>query len=72
MKVSFVIGNMYKHLYKDKNMAFVVKQVLQKDKNETVLFVDWYQKTEYDKYITIGISGEYTIYKNENVYYIKV
>lgn len=70
--LSFKRNEMYKNLYKDVDMAFMVKNIVFKDKNVTTLNVDWYKKTEYGKYITIGVTGDFDIPKSQEPYFVKV
>lgn len=65
-------NEMYKHIYKDPKLAFRIRQQVYRDKSVTTLNVDWYQKTEYGKYISIGINQDFDIPKSSEQFYVKV
>jgi hypothetical protein len=63
---------MYKNLYKDEKMAFIVDEVLGQGANGSDLVVTWYQQTDNGRYISIGIDGEFHIPKDSVMYYMEI
>lgn len=70
--MKFEQGNMYKNIYRDKDMAILVDEVLSDDKNGTSLMVTWYKQDDKGRYLTVGIEGEFYITKDQKWHYVLV
>lgn len=64
---------MYKNIFKDKNMAFIVDEVLSQNSHRgTDLIVTWYQQTADGRYVSIGINGEFHVSKDSVMHYVEI
>ncbi len=70
--MKFEINEMYKNIYKDTNMAFIINSHVSRNKNEVVVNVDWYQLADNGRYISIGINQDFAIPREMQLYYVKI
>ncbi len=63
---------MYKNLLKDKDVAFIVDEVLSQGSRGADLVVTWYKQTDNGRYITIGVTGEFHVPKDQIMYYLEI
>lgn len=69
----FEVDGMYKNLFRDKDMAFIVDKVVSQKKNQGAeLEVTWYKKTDGGQYVSVGINGDFFVPEDEKYHYIKV
>lgn len=70
--MKFVKDKMYKNLLKDKDVAFIVDEVLQQGTSGADLIVTWYQQTSSNRYVSMGIDGEFHISKEQTMHYMEI
>lgn len=70
--MKFEEGLLYKNIYRDKDSAFCVDEIIKQDLYGANLVVTWYKMTDTDRYISIGVDGEFYIPKDEILHYVEV
>jgi hypothetical protein len=70
--VRFQVDKMYKNIYKDPNVAFIVDEILSQDKDGSSLIVTWYKNTDGGRYVSIGVNGDFYISKDQSMYYMEI
>lgn len=70
--MKFIKDKMYKNLLKDKDVAFIVDEILSQDATGADLIVTWYQQTNGNRYVSMGIDGEFHISKEQIMHYMEI
>lgn len=70
--MKFNKNEMYKNLFKDQDIAFEVDEVLSQNNYGADLIVTWFKLTNGGRYVSMGISGEFHIPKDQVMHYIPV
>jgi hypothetical protein len=70
--MKFELDLLYKNIYRDKDSAFTVDEIIKQDLYGANLVVTWYKMTDSGRYISIGIDGEFYIPKDEILHYVEV
>lgn len=68
----FEINKLYKNIYTSPDTAFEVDEIVDQNKNGADLRVTWYKLTDGGRYVSIGVSGDYYIAKDQLFHYVEV
>lgn len=70
--MKFEKDELYRNIFKDKDMAFTVDETLSQNNYGADLIVTWFKLTDGGRYVSVGISGEFHIPKEQVMHYILV
>lgn len=72
INMKFKKDSMYKNLFKDKEVAFYVDEVLGQDSSGADLVVTWFKLSQDGRYVSMGIDGEFHVPKDMLFHYLEV
>jgi N6-adenosine-specific RNA methylase IME4 len=70
--MNFRKDDMYKNLFKDEDVAFTVDEILSENNYGADLIVTWFKLTNGGRYVSMGISGEFHVPKDQVMYYVPI
>lgn len=70
--MKFEKDGFYRNIFKDVDVAFTVDELLSQNNYGADLIVTWFKLTNGGRYVSVGISGEFHIPKDQVMHYILV
>ena len=70
--MKFEKDGFYRNIFKDVDVAFTVDELLSQNNYGADLIVTWFKLTKDGRYVSVGISGEFHIPKDQVMHYIPV
>lgn len=68
--MNFRKDDMYKNLFRDEDVAFTVDEILSENNYGADLIVTWFKLTNGGRYVSVGISGEFHVPKDQIMHYV--